>query len=150
MIEWMNKVLSIFEESWFLGLHAWPNMVTMCPPKFKECYVCHGFYAHNSATTQGLESFSKPRATGSKLGRPLPSNPSNPPDSCWPGPPEYHSAFERWAIPDRFNSSSLLQPSWKHCCAPLAFSDQLHQLLNMYCIDLSSLQDHEPSPMPCM
>lgn len=23
-------------------------------------------------------------------------------------------------------------------------------LLNMQCIDLSSLQDHEPSPMPCM
>lgn len=133
--EWLSEWTRCWADlrshgSWCVrGRHAWPNLVTMHPPTFKDCCVCLGFHAHNSATTQGWESFFKPRVTDSKLGRPFPRNPANHPEPCCPGPPEYHSAFERWAIPSRVNSSSLLKPSWEHCRAHLAFCDQLCHII---------------------
>ena len=112
------------------GPHTLPNVVTMPPAELRECDMCLGFPAHNSATSWGLDPFSKPGATGSKLGRPLPSNAANHPEPYCLGPPECHWASERLALPDRFVSSFLPEArlGTSYLWAHLAFRGPLYPI----------------------
>lgn len=93
--------------SWYLRCLA--NLVTTSPAESRECCVCLGFPAHNFPTTQGSEPFPKPQSNWYETW-PLLWNPANHPEPCCPGPPEYHSAFEK------FISSSL--PEALLLCSP--------------------------------